>query len=247
MVFNNKKINFKRLIRFVPGNVIWLLLNFQQLKRFCSTQLNIENVKILNFCDWHVGFLYFTGRSRINQEKVFIKICYQSFNTCYTESLLKDYPSDKHFPEVYYYFESPFHMIITQFVDGVTLNNINAFNNSDYETFVHQALEILDYLNAHKIIHRDIRPENLLWTTDKRLILIDFGWAYFRNKYNKEIDTSILNMLNISYRSNTVEFDDAFSMYKIAEEKIENNAVFLSIKSRIGRLVFNDSRMKGLT
>lgn len=239
-----KKINVKRLVRFAPGNVIWLLHNFQQLKQFCSFQLNIDNVQVMNFSNWHVGFLYFTGKSRINQKKVFIKICRQRYNTCYTESLLKSYPRDEHFPEVYYYSETPFPMIITEFVNGITLDNVYALDNNEHDSFVYQALEILDYLCVHKIIHRDIRPENLLWTWDKRLLLIDFGWAYFLDKDNQKVDASVLNMLNIDYRNNAGEFDDAFSMYKIAEGKSKSSAVLLSIKSRIGRLVFSDSMAK---
>lgn len=35
------------------------------------------------------------------------------------------------------------------------------------------------YMNAHRIQHHDIRPENLIVGNDGRLHLIDFGWATF--------------------------------------------------------------------
>ncbi len=40
-----------------------------------------------------------------------------------------------------------------------------------------QALEALEALHGLGILHRDIAPDNLIWTRDNRLMLIDFGAA----------------------------------------------------------------------
>jgi len=40
-----------------------------------------------------------------------------------------------------------------------------------------QALQALDALHAQGILHRDIAPDNLIWTPEARLMLIDFGAA----------------------------------------------------------------------
>jgi serine/threonine protein kinase len=37
--------------------------------------------------------------------------------------------------------------------------------------------DILGYLASHQIVHQDIHPNNLLYTTDHRLVLIDFEYA----------------------------------------------------------------------
>jgi serine/threonine protein kinase len=43
--------------------------------------------------------------------------------------------------------------------------------------FLHQALEALDFVHATGVIHRDVKPENILVANDNEIRLADFGLA----------------------------------------------------------------------
>jgi serine/threonine protein kinase len=45
-------------------------------------------------------------------------------------------------------------------------------------SYIEQAAAALAYAHAHKIIHRDIKPRNMLFHADGRLVLVDFGIAH---------------------------------------------------------------------
>jgi len=52
-------------------------------------------------------------------------------------------------------------------------------------SMLHQILNILNFLQENNIIHGDIKPQNITMTANKKIYLIDFGFATPYNKYTQ--------------------------------------------------------------
>ena len=66
-----------------------------------------------------------------------------------------------------------------EFIDGTSINNFFS-NNENYiylEKIFLQAINTFEYLEKNNILHRDIRPQNLLIDNNNNLKLIDFGFG----------------------------------------------------------------------
>jgi eukaryotic-like serine/threonine-protein kinase len=73
--------------------------------------------------------------------------------------------------------------IVMQLINGMSLDNLLE-SRSPRRTDIHEAMAIirdllvaLDYAHRHGIVHRDVKPSNVLLDKDHRALLIDFGIA----------------------------------------------------------------------
>lgn len=75
--------------------------------------------------------------------------------------------------------------LVMEYIQGVTLKDylkrIYALNTllslDEIISIISQVGEALDYIHRMGIIHRDIKPDNIMWTPDGRICLSDFGVA----------------------------------------------------------------------
>jgi serine/threonine protein kinase len=71
--------------------------------------------------------------------------------------------------------------LVMPFVSGQTLQQmVNKRGGLDYETavnYIAQLSEAVDYIHRRDILHRDIKPDNIIITPENKAILIDFGSA----------------------------------------------------------------------
>ncbi|GAB4351427.1 MAG: serine/threonine-protein kinase [Cyanophyceae cyanobacterium] len=70
--------------------------------------------------------------------------------------------------------------LVQEFVDGLTLKGEvkknGPYSEATTRQFLSEVLPIMQYVHQNKVIHRDIKPDNLIRREqDKRLVLIDFG------------------------------------------------------------------------
>jgi 3-phosphoinositide dependent protein kinase-1 len=81
-------------------------------------------------------------------------------------------------------------------------------NDSIIKFYTAELLLILEYLHQNGLVHRDVKPENILLTKDKHIKLIDFGTIFvydttkisigekienIRSKYSKQRSPSLNN------------------------------------------------------
>src|SRR5207245_902038 len=86
-------------------------------------------------------------------------------------------------PKLYAYFiYDNFSYLLQEYIPGRTLAETveerrENFSEEEARIFLAELAEILCYLHSKEppIIHRDIKPQNLMRHTDGRLLLIDFG------------------------------------------------------------------------
>lgn len=71
--------------------------------------------------------------------------------------------------------------IILEFIDGMTLFDYLNRNHPLPEQFIKrvlkQILEGLDVIHKAKIIHKDLKPENVLLDQNLNAKICDFGWS----------------------------------------------------------------------
>lgn len=70
--------------------------------------------------------------------------------------------------------------LVEAYIPGRNLTQIvsqqRKFSETEVEKFLIQMLHLLEYIHSHRLIHRDIKPQNIiLCQTDLRFVLVDFG------------------------------------------------------------------------
>src|SRR5262245_28316018 len=72
------------------------------------------------------------------------------------------------------------HFVTMELLDGQTLDKIVAGRGLPQERFIGLALQLLDAMRAahgHGVVHRDLKPGNIMITGEQRLKVLDFGLA----------------------------------------------------------------------
>lgn len=86
------------------------------------------------------------------------------------------------------------HYIVMEYVDGITLKAYleekGALPLDEALDFSVQIASALNHAHRKGIVHRDIKPQNILLTKDKQLKVTDFGIARAASTYTMKVDDS---------------------------------------------------------
>lgn len=97
-----------------------------------------------------------------------------------------------------YFTEDNRQYLIQEFINGQDLSQIlkskGKFSEDEVRDVLQQILPVLDFLHQNQVIHRDVKPENLIRRRDGTLILVDFGAA-------KHVTTAAISVTGTSIGS----------------------------------------------
>lgn len=80
-------------------------------------------------------------------------------------------------------------------IETMLFSERHRFSQAEISSIGLKLIEVIAYLHENKVVHRDIRPANVLWDNEqKRISLIDFGLARFfeKDRYHPSSDFSYL-------------------------------------------------------
>ncbi|MEH2358444.1 CHASE2 domain-containing protein [Nostoc sp.] len=114
------------------------------------------------------------------QDTRFLQVARRLFNS--EAEILESLGKHHQIPELLAYFEDDQEFyLIQEYIEGHTLSEElppgqNVQNESFVMEMLKQVLEVLAFIHQHRVIHRDIKPTNIIrCAQDNRLVLIDFG------------------------------------------------------------------------
>lgn len=68
-------------------------------------------------------------------------------------------------------------------------SNATGLESEYIRKIIYQLVKSIDYCHSHDVIHRDVKPENLLISKDNVLKICDFGFARVLPRSDHEIIT----------------------------------------------------------
>ena len=174
-----------------------------------------SSISTFKFKYWHDRVSYIVAVNK-KGDKVFIKTS-GSYSAAKREfkalTLLSSKTNNQYFPTVLGFINIYIvSFVIIEFIEGETITS-KIISKEAAKLFCKSVNESLIRAN---IIHRDIRPENILVKHSGTPILIDFGWAViegddfydFKNK-------KTLRHLGQSFKTGDYNWNDSYSLKKV--------------------------------
>ncbi len=125
----------------------------------------------------------------------------------------------------YLYPEQKTGYILMEYINGININQYLTDNPDKIEDIFIQTIEGFRYLEENNILHRDIRPENILISNEGITKIIDFGFGKFVNFENQDKSISLNWRYTIPNEFSEKKYDFKTEIYfvgKLFEEIILN-------------------------
>jgi len=145
---------------------------------------NVNNKYIIENLISKGGFgIVFKGYKIKNKQPVAIKINYDEHNVLKQESTILHYLNNKkcnNVPTIFYYgiWENNPIMVMPYYEQSLNDFIVNHNTSSVIKNLFYQSLHVMKFIHEHFIIHRDIKPDNIM-IYNNTIIFIDFGMANF--------------------------------------------------------------------
>lgn len=130
----------------------------------------------------------------------------------------------------YLYPEKKTGYIIMEHIKGIHIDKFVKSNLEKLESIFNQTIEGFKYLEENKILHRDIRPENILISVDNIVKIIDFGFGK-KIEFNEDDPNSI----SLNWR---------FSIPKEFEFKIYNSTTEVYFLGKLFEEILSENKVE---
>lgn len=127
-----------------------------------------------------------------------------------------------YFPKVYNFNSADsYEYFEMDFIEGISLKDYQIDNTERNENLINDLIQILIELRKANIIHRDISEDNLIYSQSSKPVLIDFGWAVFKD--DKDIFTP--HALNDANKMPDGSLNDTYAVAKMID-RIFSNGIY---------------------
>lgn len=120
--------------------------------------------------------------------------------------------------------------IVMQYVKGTTLAELiqqRSLTVQEVLSLAKQIVSALSEAHAHGIIHRDIKPRNIMVTANQQVKMLDFGLAKtVQRMIGRDVDDSLSNMSEAGLRAGTVPY---MSPEQLREERLDYRSDVFSV------------------
>ena len=80
-----------------------------------------------------------------------------------------------------------------EYIEGMSIDKYEPFSNNEWNNIFIQVVNAFKYLEEKEILHRDIRPQNILIDKYGNVKIIDFGFGKILEKEKNENNSVLLN------------------------------------------------------
>lgn len=209
-------------------------------------KLKISSVKPFKLASWKngSGCIYFNGMYL--GKKVFVKVCPHAESVKREFLISKDLELEHISPKVIFCrYVRGLNFVVHEMAEAsrtLAELDLDLINEKQKVKIATSLIHILNCLSKHKIVHRDLRPENFLILNDYSLKLIDYQFAVSddRKKY-KELkcaknNSEIIRRLGGEYSRGEYRWDDAYSIWLILKKLGVANIREFEIRHLVGRV-----------
>ena len=229
---NRFKIHMQNLFHAI----CWIVSDYRKFQRYLESR-GYYSISFYKIWLWKKNAKYFKiydtgGNCFFVKMKSKDSVCFESETLDYIS--LRDSGKINFYPKIIESNTSDFSYNIYENIEADKISR-----KSFGLIFLNQIKEILIFLRDNQIIHRDIRPHNIL-VREGKIFLLDFEHCVVKGK-------SISNdtMLNKYYSPGLTIWDDAFSFKGIIEkyccEDFKNHAIYNQICSLVGEYKYEKS------